>query len=96
MTGSALINYLTTYSNNAATSLIHDWQAFFGYLFTRYADGYVKTTQSGSFLPRVDSPGYGNPWYNRIVTETGSHYEEPDSLSTPAGKRKLEVLQKYL
>jgi len=92
LTGNALINHLTTYSNNAATSLIRDWQAFFGYLFARYSDGYIKTTQSGSFLPQVDSPGYGNPWYNRIVTETGDHYEEPyQYASTPAGRRKLQV-----
>jgi len=95
LTGTALINYLTSYSNTASASLIQDWQAFFGYLFTKYQDGYVKTNQPGSFLPQVATPGYSNAWYNRIITETGDHYlvNPATYQATQAGKHKLKYLK---
>jgi hypothetical protein len=62
-----------------------DWKKFYGYLFTRYMDGNIKTAvpvPEGYIYhaPKVEQPGYPEWFLRKIVQDTG------DKLKVPAEK----------
>jgi len=77
------INYLTDFSVNLGNSTVLDWKKFYGYLFTRYMDGNIKTdvpVPEGYIYhaPKVEQPGYPEWFLRKIVQDTG------DKLKVPA------------
>ena len=79
------IDLLTDFSVNTGNNTILDWKKFYGYLFTRFMDGNIKTDVPvpegyNYHPPKFDQPGYPE-WYLRmIVNQTG------DKLKVPAEK----------
>jgi dipeptidase len=68
------VNFLTDFSVNAGNNTVADYKKFYGYLFTRYMDGNIKTAQAVPegyiyYVPKVEQPGYPE-WYLRIIAET--------------------------
>jgi len=86
------IEYVTEYSESTGNRLVQEWMQFFQYLFVKYLDGNVKTASTNPSypMPSVVTPGYGTTWEQRIVTDTGDHYEIPDSVSTVLGGTKYD------
>ncbi|HNQ83478.1 MAG TPA: dipeptidase, partial [Bacteroidales bacterium] len=65
---------LTDFSVNAGNNTVADWKKFYGYLFTRFMDGNIKTAvpvPDGYIYhaPKVEQPGYPE-WYLRLIVET--------------------------
>jgi dipeptidase len=87
------LDFVTSFSVTTAEALVADWQGFFGYLFTKYMDGNIKTPSPTSLNPNCQQPGYSATWYQRIVNDTGDHYEQPTSITlTASDYRKLRFL----
>lgn len=67
------IAFLTEFSVTTGNNTVMDWKKFFGYLFTRYMDGNIKTAQQVPeghiyYAPKVEQPGYPE-WYLRMIVE---------------------------
>lgn len=67
----AAVKILTDYSCKTGNDLAREWKTFYGYLFTRFMDGNIKTKVPGQMNPKVEQPGYGEEWNRRVVKETG-------------------------
>jgi dipeptidase len=70
------VAYLTDFSVNTANNTVLDWKNFYGYLFTRYMDGNIKTVQEVPegyiyYAPKVEQPGYPEWFLRMIVEQTG-------------------------
>ena len=68
--------FLTEYSVNAGNNTVMEWKKFYGYLFTRYMDGNIKTdvkVPEGYIYhaPKVEQPGYPEEWLRKIAETTG-------------------------
>lgn len=80
------VDLLTDFSVNLGNNTVMDWKKFYGFLFTRFMDGNIKTAQPVPegyiyYSPKVEQPGYPE-WYLRmIVNQTG------DKLKVPAEKK---------
>ena len=73
---SKAVGYLTDYSVNTGNNTVMDWKKFYGYLFTRYMDGNIKTPVDvpGGYIyhaPKVEQPGYPEWFLRMIVEQTG-------------------------
>ena len=77
------VEFLTQFSVDIGDTLLTEWFQFFGELFVKYRDGFVTT--AAPIVPvcgcKTSSSSYGPEWYDRIATETGDHYLEPDDGS---------------
>ena len=67
------VEFLTNFSVTTGNSTVLDWKKFYGYLFTRYMDGNIKTdvpVPDGYIYhaPKVEQPGYPE-WFLRIIVE---------------------------
>jgi dipeptidase len=71
------IQYLTDYSVKTADGTVDRWKSLYGYLFTRYMDGNIKTLVPGELNPDLEQPGYGEYWYQEIIEETGEKFLYP-------------------
>jgi len=83
----------TDYSVGVADDVFAKWKDFWAYLVARHLDGTTKTYIPGEKNPRIDFPGYGQAWYDRIAKETGDKYivygskaNAPAASSFPAYK----------
>jgi dipeptidase len=70
------VAFLTEYSVKAGNETVMDWKKFYGYLFTRYMDGNIKTAQEVPegyiyYSPKVEQPGYPEWFLRMIVEQTG-------------------------
>jgi len=72
---------LTNYSVTKAQSTTTRWKELGEYLMVKYMDGNVKQETGGTFkrnaygLPETpDFPGYGEPFYKQIITETSDKF----------------------
>jgi len=75
----AAIEYATNYSVATGDQLFRTWFQFWLHLTARYLDGDTKTPVPGEQNPKVEYPGYGAAWYDRIAKETGDKYRVPDT-----------------
>ena len=73
--------FLTTFSHNAASSVVNDWKDLSNFLLVKYLDGNVKQEKDGEFLrndwdyPQGPSyPGYPDSWKKIIIQETGEQF----------------------
>ena len=86
------IAFATNYSVAVGDKTHSTWLAFWKYLVARHVDGLTKTYIPDEQNPKVESPGYGQAWYDRIAKETGDKYLiPPSSLAAGAkpGVRKM-------
>jgi dipeptidase len=70
------VSYLTDFSVNLGNNTVLDWKKFYGYLFTRYMDGNIKTSVDVPegyiyHAPKVEQPGYPEWFLRMIVEQTG-------------------------
>jgi dipeptidase len=70
------VEFLTNYSVNLGNQTVMEWKQFYGYLFTRFMDGNVKTkvdVPAGYkyIPPKVEQPGYPEEWLRKIAETTG-------------------------
>jgi len=70
--------FLTTFSHNAASSVVNDWRDLGNFLLVKYLDGNVKQEQDGEFLrnewgfPKSPlHPNYPDSWKKTLIEETG-------------------------
>ena len=68
------VSFLTEFSVNAGNNTVAEYKKFYGYLFTRYMDGNIKTDVAVPegyiyHVPKVEQPGYPE-WFLRIIAET--------------------------
>jgi len=71
---SKAIEAATNYSVSVGDEVYQKWREFWEYLVPRHVDGLTKTYVPDQKNPDIDSPGYGDAWYQRIVKETGDKY----------------------
>jgi len=92
----AALDIVTNFSVTSGDQVVEDWLNYFQYLFTKYMDGNRKFKVANSKIPRVETPGYPQKWYDRIVEETGDHYKIPKTnlvgiKSTTSKLRNIKV-----
>jgi len=63
-------SYLTDYSVRIGDSTVNRWKKLGEHLIFKYLDGNVKNE-----LGEVKHPPYPQPWYRKIVDETGDHFK---------------------
>lgn len=68
------VEFLTTYSVNTGNDVVKRWKELYGYLFTKYMDGNIKTKDGKKLNPKVKQPGYGDDWYWKLVKETRTKF----------------------
>jgi dipeptidase len=71
-------HFLTAYSVAAGDKTVAAWKELYGFLFTRFMDGNVKTKVEGQQNPKVEQPGYSQEWYRKLVEETGNKFRVPE------------------
>eukprot|EP00689_Sawyeria_marylandensis_P002388 EC823712.1.p1 GENE.EC823712.1~~EC823712.1.p1 ORF type:complete len:125 (+),score=42.63 EC823712.1:137-511(+) len=71
------LKYITDFSKNIGDNLTKDWFNYWRFIFAKYMDGNVKFKNSDpkEKNPVVQHPGYPQPWFDRIVRETGDHFK---------------------
>lgn len=69
------VNYLTDFSCNTGNQLAETWKEFYGYLFTRFMDGNIKTSIPGQKNPKVENPPLPE-WYLRTITNAMGDKQE--------------------
>jgi len=94
-----VIDEATRFSVKAGDWLHTEWLTFYGQLFARYRDFFVIEEDLNDPICncKVKEGGFSDGWKDKIVTETGDHYECLDSNSVPddnnddAKKQKKDV-----
>ena len=71
------LEYITNYSVNTGNETVKRWKQLYGFLFTKYMDGNIKTTIPGQRNPKVSQLGYSNEFYREIVRQTGDKFKVP-------------------
>jgi dipeptidase len=69
------VDFVTTYSVNTGNDVVKRWKELYGYLFTKYMDGNIKTPDGNKMNPKVKQPGYGDDWYWKLVKETRTKFK---------------------
>lgn len=69
------VSYLTDFSCNTGNQLADTWREFYGYLFTRFMDGNIKTPIPGQKNPKVENPPLPE-WYLRTITNHMGNKQE--------------------
>lgn len=72
------IQYITSYSVKSGENTVAEWKKLYGFLFTRFMDGNVKTAVPGQQNPHVEYPGYDEQWYRQVVEDAGDRLKVPD------------------
>lgn len=75
------IQYITSYSVKSGENTVAAWKKLYGFLFTRYMDGNVKTAVPGQQNPHVEYPGYDEQWYRQVVEDAGERLKVPEGGS---------------
>jgi len=65
------VAFLTDFSGNAGVLTFNTYQTAYQNLFMKYMDGNVKYKVEGKQNPKVEQPGYSEPFLRKIVEETG-------------------------
>ncbi len=69
-------DFLTEYCLKAGKNTFDRWKQLYGFLFTKYMDGNIKTPVPGSRVAKVEQPGYSAEWYRQLVKLTGDKFLE--------------------
>jgi len=64
------IDYLTNYSCERGQYTVKRWKKLGEFLIYKYLDGNVKDEHG-----KVTHPGYPKSWYEKVVKETGDHFQ---------------------
>ena len=64
------VKYLTNFSVKQGENTFKEWKKLYGFLFTKYMDGNIKTP-SGEPMPKVKQPGYSEDFYKNVIEKTG-------------------------
>jgi dipeptidase len=75
------VQYITSYSVKSGENTVAEWKKLYGFLFTRYMDGNVKTAVPGQQNPQVEQPGYDEQWYRQVVEDAGDRLKVPEGGS---------------
>ncbi len=75
------IQYVTEYSVKSGEKTVSEWKNLYGFLFTRYMDGNVKTPVTGQKNPKVEQPGYDESWYRQVVKDAGERLSVPEGAA---------------
>lgn len=62
------VEFLTDFSCNTGNQLTDTWRDFYGYLFSRFMDGNIKTAVPAEKNPKVEQPALPE-WYLRTIIE---------------------------
>jgi dipeptidase len=77
----AAIKYITDYSVGAGKATVDEWKKLYAFLFTKYMDGNIKTSQPvpagyNRVNPKVSQPGYTEEWNKFVAKSTGDRYKQ--------------------
>jgi len=72
--------FITEFSKDAGNQTVAEWKNLYGFLFTKFMDGNVKTKAEGQQNPELEQPGYSEEWYRKIVEETGDKFRHPGAV----------------
>ena len=64
------VEFITDYSVKTGDAVTLRWKELYGYLFTKFMDGNIKTAGKTKENSKVKQPGYGENWNWIIVKET--------------------------
>lgn len=67
----AAVAFLTDFSCKTGDELVADWRNFYGYLFTKYMDGNIKTVVPGQRNPKVEQPALPEWFLRMLIEQTG-------------------------
>lgn len=67
----AAVAFLTDYSTDQVTRTFNSYKTLYQEMFMKYMDGNVKTRNPGHQNPNVKFPGYSEPFYRKVIEETG-------------------------
>lgn len=82
---SKAVDFVSDFSVDNANSLVHKWKRLYQFLFMKFMDGNVKTTDdrefktNGTRVVRLKQPGYSEEWYRKLIEETGDKFKVPES-----------------
>ncbi len=74
------IQFLTDFSVTQGNNTVNEWKKLYGFLFTKYMDGNIKTPvpvpDGYKYVePKVNQPGYSNAFYRNLIKETGDKFK---------------------
>jgi hypothetical protein len=74
------VQFLTDFSVTQGNNTVYEWKKLYGFLFAKYMDGNIKEAvplpSGNKFVnPTVKQPGYGDPFYQKLVKETGDKFK---------------------
>lgn len=80
-----VIDHATAFSVKAGDWMHKEWMEFYGEMFARYRDFFTveKNDQDPICNCKVKESGFSNEWKEKIVHETGEHYECLDEDTVP-------------
>ena len=67
----AAVAFLTDFSCRTGDELVDTWRDFYGYLFTKYMDGNIKTVVPGQRNPKVEQPALPEWFLRMLIEQTG-------------------------
>lgn len=68
------VQFLTNWSVMQGNNTTSEWKKLYGFLFTKFMDGNVKTP-SGEQNPNLTQPGYSEEYYKEIIRQTGDKFK---------------------
>ncbi len=74
------VQFLTDFSVTQGNNTVNEWKKLYGFLFTKYMDGNIKEAvpvpEGYKYIaPALKQPGYGEPFYRKLVKETGDKFK---------------------
>jgi dipeptidase len=77
-----LLALITDFSLSAGQNTFNEWKRLYGFLFTRYMDGNVKSKREVPenylyVVPDLEQPGYSEEWYKIISRESDGKFLYP-------------------
>jgi len=80
-----VIDHATRFSEQAGDWLHKEWTSFYGVLFARYRDFFIIEEQKDEPVCncKVKESGFSDEWKEKIVKETGGHYQCMDEKVVP-------------
>lgn len=79
-----VVEYVTAFSDKEGTTLLKEWNDFFGHLFVKYRDGYVIEANADDTACgcTVNNGEYSKTFYGHIVKAAGDFFQVPSDEKT--------------